>query len=160
MEGDKKVITVVCTGNTCRSPMAERLLSHALGAPDSGLEGFSVMSAGVSAFSGDAASGNAVRALKKVGLDLSDHRSRPLTSQLLEISDLVLTMTNAHKDIILSTNPELELPIHRFREWVTAGSKEVPDPFGGPLDVYVETRDSLAEAVPSIIAFIKKTFPA
>ena len=159
MEGDKKVITIVCTGNTCRSPMAERLLRHALEAPEYGLDGFSVMSAGVSAFSGDLASGNAVKALKKVGLDLSDHRSRPLTSQLLEVSDLVLTMTSGHKDIIQSTNPELELPIHRFREWVVEGSKEVPDPFGGPLDIYVEIRDSLAEAIPSIIAFIKETFP-
>ena len=155
MEGGKKVITVVCTGNVCRSPMAERLLQHALKGQPEPLDSYKVLSAGVSAFPGDPASRNAIQAMRKVSLDLGDHRSRPLTSQLLDISDLILTMTSSHLDIIRMQNPDLQVPAFRFREWISGGSKEVPDPFGGPLDLYLETRDNLAEAIPSILQFLK-----
>ncbi len=155
MEGGKRVITVVCTGNVCRSPMGERLLAHALAAVND-LADIRVLSAGTAAFPGDNASRNSQVALRKVGLDLSDHRSRPLTNQLLEISDLVLTMTSGHRDVIELQSPELNVPVYRFREWMDVGSKEIPDPFGGPLDIYLETRDSLVEAIPSIVKFIKE----
>ena len=156
MEDGKRIITVVCTGNICRSPMGERLLAHALAA-DEQFSHIKVLSAGTAAYPGDSASTNSRIAMRKVGLDLTDHRSRPLTSQLLDISDLVLTMTSGHKDIIELQNPGLDVPIYRFREWMDAGSKEVPDPFGGPLEIYLETRDSLAEAIPSILNYIRKT---
>ena len=155
MEGGKKVITVVCTGNVCRSPMAERLLQHALNAEDQPLKDIQVISAGVSAFPGDPASNNAIKALKSVNLDLSDHRSRPLSDQVMEVSDLILTMTRGHADIIHDQHPESTVPVFRFRDWVGAGPKEVPDPFCGPLELYKDTRDSLAEAVPSIINYLK-----
>lgn len=158
MEGGKKVITVVCTGNVCRSPMAERLLRHALEAQPPPFSAIQVVSAGVSAFPGDPASRNAVEALRKVKLDLSDHRSRPLGIHLAEVSDLILTMTSSHRDIIEARFPELEAPVFRFREWVEGGSHEVPDPFGGPLDIYLETRDSLAEAIPSILKYLQTQF--
>ena len=160
MEGGKKVITVICTGNICRSPMAERLLQHALEAEAPPFCDYRVISAGVSAYSGDPASPNAVNALRKVDLDLTDHRSRPLSPQLLEISDLILTMTSSHADIIHMRNPDLAVPVFRFREWVPSGSREVPDPFGGPLQNYLDTRDSLAEAVPSILTYLKNEFEA
>ncbi len=135
--------------------MGERLLAHALAATND-LADIRVLSAGTAAFPGDNASGNSQVAMRKVGLDLSDHRSRPLTDHLLKISDLVLTMTSGHRDIIELQNPDLSVPVYRFREWMDAGSKEVPDPFGGPLDIYLETRDSLVEAIPSIVKFIKE----
>jgi protein-tyrosine-phosphatase len=160
MEDGKKVITVVCTGNVCRSPMGERLLQHALKAEDGPLADYKVVSAGVSAFPGDPPSRNSVKALKKVGLDLTDHRSRPLSGQLIEISDLILTMTSGHADIIRMRHPDLAAGVYRFREWIAKGSKEVPDPFGGPLDIYLETRDSLAEAIPSILDFLKQNLEA
>lgn len=160
MEGGKKVITVVCTGNVCRSPMGERLLQHALAAESNPLSGYKVVSAGVSAFPGDPASRNSVTALKKVGLDLSDHRSRPLSDQLIAVSDIILTMTSGHADIIRMRHPYLKADVYRFREWIGKGSKEVPDPFGGPLDIYLETRDSLAEAIPSILDFLKQNSEA
>jgi protein-tyrosine-phosphatase len=155
MHSAPKVITVVCTGNICRSPMAERLLSHALQAEPEPLRSCRVVSAGVAAFPGDPPSGNAVRALKAVGLDLGDHRSRPLSDQLADDSDLILAMTTAHVEAIRERHPEIKAPVFRFREWVAAGPREVADPFGGGLDVYTETRDNLAEAIPSIIAFLK-----
>lgn len=151
-----KTITVVCTGNICRSPMAERLLQHALLAEPEPFCSIEVRSAGVSAFPGDPASPNAVKALRAVDLDLSDHRSRPLTDQLIDSSGLILGMTAQHLEVIRMRHPDCRIPLYRFREWVKDGSKEVPDPFGGPLDVYVETRDSIAEAVPSVLNFLKK----
>lgn len=158
MEDGKTVITVVCTGNVCRSPMAKHLLQHALDADNSGLEGFIVRSAGLSAFTGDPASANAVRAMGKVGLDISGHRSQTFSDQVMEVSDLVLTMTSGHKEIIQRLYPDSPVPVHRFREWILDGSREVPDPFGGSLEVYLETRDSLAEAIPSVLKFIKDHF--
>jgi protein-tyrosine phosphatase len=158
MEGGQKNITVVCTGNICRSPMAASLLAHALQAEKEPLRSIQVHSAGVSAFAGDPASTNACRALKPVKLDISSHRSRPLSDQLADQSDLILTMTSGHIEAIRMQHPGLKAPVYRFREWIPSGSKEVPDPFGGPLDLYVETRDHLAEAIPSIISFLKEFY--
>lgn len=160
MERIPKVITVVCTGNLCRSPMAQKLLCHALLAEEEPLRSVTVHSAGISAFPGDPPSENAVKALKPVKLDLSDHRSRPLSDQLADQSDLILAMTSGHVRAIRMQHPGLKAPVYRFREWVSSGTREVPDPYGGPLDLYIETRDSLAEAVPSIIQFLKKGIPA
>lgn len=151
-------ITVVCTGNVCRSPMAERLLNHALKAEPDPLRSITVQSAGIAAASGDPASDHSLKAMNAVKIDLSDHRSRPFSGWMAESSDLILTMTSSHIDAIRMQYPGLAVPVFRFREWVDSGSPEVPDPFGGPLDLYVETRDSLAEAIPSILKFIKKEF--
>ncbi len=158
MEDGRRVITVVCTGNVCRSPMAERLLRHALQAEPDPLRSIQVRSAGVAAFPGDPASPNAIAALRKVGLDLSDHRSSPLTDQLVRVSDLILVMTGAHLDAIRRQWPDLAIPVHHFREWVPSGPREVPDPFGGSLDAYLDTRDSLAEAIPSILEYLRSRF--
>jgi len=151
MKSPKKIITVICTGNICRSPMAERLLAHALSAEAEPLCQYEVRSAGLAAGAGDPASENSVRALKAVKLDLSDHRSRPFSPHMAETSDLILTMTGDHAAAIRDLFHGLEAPVFRFREWMDDGAREVPDPFGGPLDLYTETRDSLAEAVPSIL---------
>jgi protein-tyrosine-phosphatase len=158
MEGEQKVITVVCTGNICRSPMAEHLLRHALANEGEPFRSFKVISAGVSAYPGDPASRNAVEAMRKVQIDLSDHRSRPLSDQVLAISDLILTMTSSHAEIIRLQNPHLAIPVHLFREWIPSGDREVPDPFGGPLQLYADTRDALAEAIPSVLNFLKTRF--
>ena len=136
MEGQRKVITIVCTGNVCRSPMAERLLRHALSAEPEPLRSIKVVSAGVSAFPGDPASGHAIAAMRKVNIDLGDHRSRSLSDPLMDISDLILTMTTGHVDMINMQYPEHDKTIHLFREWIPSGSKEVPDPVGGPLDLF------------------------
>jgi len=155
MTGFPENITVVCTGNVCRSPMAEKLLQHALKAEAEPLASIQVTSAGLSAFPGDPASSNACKAMAAVDLDLSSHRSRPFTDQLADQSDLILVMTQVHRQLILSAHSDLRAPVHRFREWVNSGDPEVPDPFGGPLSLYKETRDSLAEAIPAILQFLR-----
>lgn len=134
--------------------MARKLLEHALRAEEEPLRSIEVRSAGVSAFAGDPASSNAIKAMLPVRLDIADHRSRPLHAHLVDESDLILGMTSAHLDIIRSAHPTVRASLKRFREWIPQGSKEVPDPFGGSLDHYIETRDALAEAIPSIIRYL------
>lgn len=157
MDKDLKAhILCVCTGNICRSPMAEKLLAHALDAEEGPLRNLSVISAGVAAYPGDPASPHAVTALKKVGLSLADHQSRPVNPELIEKAALILCMTESHRLTIISQFEEVTAPILLMRELLDSGNPEVPDPFGSSLKHYENSRDSMVEAIPSIIQFLKE----
>jgi protein-tyrosine-phosphatase len=149
-------ILTVCTANICRSPMAAALLQHALAAQPEPLRSLKVTSAGVAARSGDRVSENSVIALRKVGLDIAGHLSRPLTQQMLDEALLVLCMTESHRVMIqLQADPEPR-NLFLFREFMPRlADKEIGDPFGGPLKVYESARDELVEAIPSLLEFIK-----
>ena len=83
-------ITVICTANICRSPLGERLLAQALSKEKDSARQLQVVSAGVAAAVGNAASNFSVDVLKEEGIDLSDHKSQPLTQQLVDESLLSL----------------------------------------------------------------------
>jgi protein-tyrosine-phosphatase len=150
-------ILVVCTGNICRSPMGAALLQHALSGQPEPLRSLKVISAGVASHEGDPASPHAVTALKKVGLDLSSHRSRPITQKLLDSSVLVLCMTESHRDMIEMTADPAHPRVHLFKEFTGAKHDlEIPDPYGMYLTAYEASRDEMVAAIPSIIAFLQK----
>jgi len=154
-------ILTVCTANICRSPMAAALLQHALAGQPEPLRSFKVVSAGVAARGGDAVSENSVIALKKVGLDISGHRSRPLTHELLDEAVLVLCMTEAHRAMIQLTFEPAPKHLFLFREFMPReADKEIGDPYGGPLKVYEACRDELVEAIPTLLEFIKTRIAA
>lgn len=150
-------IVTVCTANICRSPMAEALLRHALSAQPEPLKSWKITSAGVAARAGDRVSENSVIALKKVGIDIKNHTSRPLTRELLDEAIAVLCMTESHRAMIQFTFDPVPRHIYLFREFMPRDvDKEIGDPYGGPLTEYEACRDEMVEAIPSLMEFFKK----
>jgi len=150
-------IVTVCTANICRSPMAEALLRHALGAQPDPLKSWKITSAGVAARPGDRVSDNSVTALKKVGLDIKDHKSRPLTRQMIDEAVAVFCMTESHRAMIQLTFDPVPRHVYLFREFMPrSADKEIGDPYGGPLAEYEACRDEMVEAIPSLVEFLKE----
>ena len=136
--------------------MAERLFSHALNREDEPLKSLTVRSAGVAAYPGQPSSENAVLALKKVGIPLTDHWSRPVTTDLLASSMAVFCMTESHRQLLNARFPEAPDHMYLMREFLPAeAGREIPDPFGADLAAYEACRDSMVEAIPSIIRYLK-----
>ncbi len=149
-------ILFVCTANICRSPMAQKLLEHALKNESPPLSSAEVDSAGVAAYPGDRASENAVLALKKVGIDLADHRSRIVSASLLEESAVVFSMTENHRQILTTHFSKLPEHLYLMREFLSSEEgNEIPDPFGADLRAYEACRDSMVEAIPPILRFLR-----
>lgn len=137
-------ILVVCTGNTCRSPMAGALLTKLLSdkfpsTTGDGLLPFYVGTAGISAFPGSLASQQAKVAMKQRGLSLSDHSSTPVTQHSIERADFVLAMTQSHRAAILDAIPEAAPKV----QLLSGGKGDVSDPFGGSQAVYDACADQI-----------------
>src|SRR5437762_13843299 len=141
-------ILLVCTGNICRSPLAASLLERAL--RERGLE-VNVTSAGTGAWDGAPASEGAYLVGLERGLDLSGHRARLLTRELVENAHLILTMARHHRARVDELGGEGRVFV--LGEYAGRGGDdvEVSDPFGGNLDIYRDTCQEL-EALASAVA--------
>lgn len=136
--------------------MAAALLQHALSAQPEPLRSVRVISAGVAARPGEPVSENSVQALRKVGLDIAQHRSQALTQQMLDEALAVICMTESHRAMIQVQADPAPKNLFLFREFLPGeGDKEIGDPFGGPLRVYEAARDEMVESIPALVAHLK-----
>ncbi|MEQ9460078.1 MAG: low molecular weight protein arginine phosphatase [Phycisphaeraceae bacterium] len=147
-----KTLLLVCTGNTCRSPMAEALAKDLLARKhkveverldDAGLR---VISAGIMTAGGSPASDEAVDAMSLRGLDLSGHVSRALTPELVRDADLILTMTRGHLEGLLTIAPEV-----RDRAGLLDPEGDIDDPIGREAMVYQGVADRMENLLKRVL---------
>lgn len=135
-------ILLVCTGNTCRSPLAEVLLRSRLAAHPV-LASITAGSAGTAAWGGSPASEGSLRVARERGLDLSPHRARPLTAGLIEGADLILTMSRMHAADVVDLGGGTK--VHTLAEYAQADDfpPDVADPYGGDITAYRDTAEMI-----------------
>ena len=138
-------ILFVCTGNTCRSPLAEAIARKA--AEERGQDSFVITSAGTSTWEGSPASDASILVGLEQGLDLSRHRSRQLSRDLVAENDLILAMGPHHLDRVEALGGEGKSFL--LTQYASGGSSNSPiaDPFGGDLDAYRATAEELTAEV-------------
>ena len=140
---------VVCTGNTCRSPMGEaifkKLVAEKVGCdPDDLIEnGIQIASAGIAAMAGSPAADQATQVMSEQGLEIGDHASQPISERTAQVADLILTMTNGHRQALISHWPMLEPRTKTLR----ADGGDISDPIGSPVEVYKACADQIEQGL-------------
>src|SRR6516165_72061 len=151
-----KSVLFVCTGNICRSPIAEGLFRHLIG----NRKDIEVLSAGVQAVRGQPPSLYAVQVCAEEGPDISDLRSQPLTAALVDRATHIFAMTGAHLETIQTLFPqgaEKSFLLREFEEPGTTVWRDVPDPIGLGREVYEDCARIIKNALPSVLAFVEQS---
>jgi len=151
-----KKILFVCTGNTCRSPMAEAIFQYRSG------DNFDWIadSAGTFASSGEPASPYAIQAMAEWGVDLSGHRSKPISASLVDSAQLIVTMSSSHAEALLAQFPHLAGRVFLLNAFRTSKMPSgISDPFGAPLEVYQKTRDEIDQAMSDLLVYLHQNEP-
>jgi protein-tyrosine-phosphatase len=145
-----KKVLFICTGNICRSPMAEGLLRKMAG------DRIEVASAGLGAGRGQPPSAHAVAVLQKEGIDISGIRSQPVTAELLRDADYIFTMTRDHLDMLLLLYPEMatKTRLLRFADEAKGGRPDVTDPIGGSRETYERCKEDIKRALPRVLELV------
>ena len=150
-----KTILFLCTGNVCRSPMAEGLFRHAV----QGRGEFRILSAGLGAVDGQAPTNHSVQAMKEVGIDISWQRSRALTAELVRSADLILGMTHSHTETVALLYPkaaEKTFLLREFDETLEDYEKDISDPIGSSYHVYLDCRDQIEQGIVTLLKFMEQ----
>ncbi|MFA7549438.1 MAG: low molecular weight protein arginine phosphatase [Sedimentibacter sp.] len=156
-------ILFVCTGNTCRSPMAEGIFKDML--KKKNIDNINVSSAGLSVFPGEHANKKAIKALIEKGIDITTHRARQLSDEINK-ADLILTMTLSHKQIIEDylkhKSDETSPCLFTLKEFAAKLSDEkltapdIQDPYGRNYSFYKKSRDEIEKELRKILKNLDK----
>jgi len=161
-----KTILFVCTGNTCRSIMAEAIAKQYLAQSKQGKPEIQVISAGTAAIPDEPASEHAQTVLSLFGMNLQGHKARSVRPELIQEADLILVMTQRHKEHILRLVPDAEDKVYLIKEYARENeqqseknNEDIIDPFGLPLEYYQacaeELRVFVNKAVDRLLTDIK-----
>lgn len=148
MDAPKRIL-FICTGNICRSAMAEHLLRHR--ARERGLD-LEVASAGVAAEPWYRMPEGAKRQLASRGVEPVEHKARLATREPLRWADLALAMTAAHRDHLLELYPEFSGKLRLFREYAGFGEEDVEDPMGRPDEVFAAVMGVIETTLDALLA--------
>jgi protein-tyrosine phosphatase len=152
-------VLVVCTGNVCRSPMAERMLRHFM--PENLKEIVTVSSAGTVALHGNQATDFAIQAMKHYGIDILDHRARRLNRPMVVEADLILVMEQYHIKFIRAMQWFGTGKAHLIRYFDDSREPyDVPDPMGSGLDLYIESARLIHNCLTGIYATLEERIDA
>ncbi|HHV59660.1 MAG TPA: low molecular weight protein arginine phosphatase [Clostridiaceae bacterium] len=162
-----KKILFVCTGNTCRSSMAEGLFNFLISKNPGLSDKFQAISAGIAATEGEPASSNAKNVLFDTwGIDISSHSAKNVNANIIKDAFLILTMTRAHKERIIDKYPFAGSKTHVLKEFIknngasklVKSSFDISDPFGGSYKIYKSCSLEIKEVMDKLIAKLEKEF--
>lgn len=151
-------VLFVCSGNTCRSPLAEALMKSKL--EERGIGGVSVSSAGLSAIEGLRVAENSRRVAREMGASVAGFKSRPVTARRVALADLILTMERKHMYGILDRWPGAREKVHVVTEFSGSGRRGISDPVGKPLGAYRECGNVLGDEIKKVIPRVRKLVTA
>lgn len=156
-ERQSKKILFVCTGNSCRSVMAEGILRQML--ERMGLHNVQVMSAGTNPVPGMGPTPETIEVMRRQGVDVSAHVNQFLSPELVAHADAIFCMEEHHKEEVLSLDPAAEGKVHLLRSFENShpGDFGIPDPIGQPLSVYQQCALVIREAVERVAQWIERS---
>lgn len=145
-------VLFVCTGNICRSPMAEHLFLSRIG-PDSP---WKAVSAGLAAADGFAASGTAIEVMDEIGVNMRNHSSRGLTGELIDEAAIILVMTSVHAAELKQRFPKARDRVYLLGSFnKNLKEKEISDPLGSGVEIYRRIMNDIAGCIDGLIVYLK-----
>lgn len=146
-------IMFICTGNICRSAMAEGIMRKK--AEENGLN-INVYSCGVYAENGDGATYNAIEAAQEYGVDIKNHKATNVKDSKINEMDIILCATQGHKNLVLQLYPNLSNKVYTMKEFVGDSNYDIADPWRYNIDIYQKCANEIVQVVDKIIEKLKK----